>query len=261
MLHADQGLGDTLQFVRYVKLVRELGANVYLEVQAELRRLLVDYPDVTEVFSLGSHLPAIDYHCPLGSLPFEFQTNLATIPIRNAYLRSLGDRSEHWKELMGVPGTKPRVGVVWSGGTQHKNDRNRSIPLKTMTPLFDDSSHFYSLQKEIRKEDSSTFARLSGITNLAPYLHDFLDTAAAISNLDLVISADTSVAHLAGALGKRVWILVPYNPDFRWLVGRTDSPWYPSARLFRQPALGDWESVIEAVRNALSADFGAYRRI
>jgi tetratricopeptide (TPR) repeat protein len=251
LLHAEQGMGDTLQFVRYVGHVKALGAEVHLEVQRPLRMLLADYPGVTAVFSLGDALPAMDFHCPLGSLPFEFKTDLSSIPVNAPCFKSRPDRVQRWKERLEKHDAKLRVGVVWSGNGQHKNDRNRSIPLKVLAPLFDEPIHFYSLQKEVRPADAPVFAQLAGVTDLAPDLRDFVDTAEVVSHLDLVISVDTSVAHLAGSLGKPVWILLPYNSDFRWLDGRVDSPWYPSARLFRQPDLGDWDSVIATLRRAL----------
>jgi len=242
LLHAEQGLGDTLQFVRYAALAVERGATVVLEVQPALQSLLSRFPGVQAVVAKGDPLPAFDLHCPLLSLPHAFRTTLETIPARAPYLSAAAERVAHWRSrLPRGPRGRPRVGLVWAGNPNHNNDRNRSVPLALLRPLFaPGSADFYSLQKDERSADERQLAAALGMVDLAPELGDFDDTAAALAELDLVISVDTSVAHLAGALGRPVWVLLPLNPDWRWLLRRGDSPWYPSMRLFRQERAGDW---------------------
>ena len=247
LLHAEQGLGDTLHFVRYVEQVAAQGATVYLQVHPQLASLVASIPGVAKVIASGEPLPAFDFHCPLASLPLAFKTDLTTIPSKTPYLQPSTERVAYWAQrLQGY--AAPRIGLVWAGAALFKNDRNRSIALPTFARIAADRGlHFFSLQKELRAADAPLLQTLPNVTQLGPELSDFAETAAAIANLDLIITVDTAVAHLAGALGKPVWILLPFFPDFRWLVERTDSPWYPSARLFRQPSIGDWDSVMEAV--------------
>jgi tetratricopeptide (TPR) repeat protein len=254
-LHAEQGIGDALQFVRYVEKVISLGAIVFLEVHPPLKSLLERLPGVAGVWSMGEVQPEFDFHCPLASLPLAFKTSLESMPANTPYLNAPIARVKHWESYFhDYP--FPRIGVVWSGGTFLKNDHNRSIKLETFSKLARHGSRrFFSLQKEVRAIDAPLLEDLSNITHLGPQLSDFSETAALVSNLDLIISVDTSVAHLAGALGKPVWILLPFSPDFRWLLNRDDSPWYPTARLFRQPSIGDWDSVLHDVQRALEAQF------
>jgi hypothetical protein len=244
LLHAEQGFGDTLQFVRYAPAVARQGARVLLEVPGALRRLFEGFQGVERVIAKGESLPKFDCHCPLMSLPLAFGTTLQNIPCEVPYLSAPARRVEQWRQQLGT-GTKPRVGIVWSGRLTHKNDHNRSIPLSALLPLAGAGVELVSLQKEVRGDDLATLAQFGEIRHFGEELQDFADTAALISLLDIVVSVDTAPAHLAGALGKPVWILLPYRPDWRWLLDREDSPWYPTARLFRQPAIGDWESVIE----------------
>ncbi|MBV8653983.1 MAG: glycosyltransferase family protein [Alphaproteobacteria bacterium] len=247
LLWAEQGLGDTIQFARYVRLVAELGAKIVLEVQAELVMLLRGLPGVSAVLPLGATLPSFDCHCPLPSLPLAFGTELATIPTMVPYLAApAGPASVPLPEGL-------RVGLTWGGNPQHLNDGNRSIPLERLAPLFDlDGIGFLALQKEQREGDAALLRRLPKVTDAARAMTDFDATASVVAELDLVITVDTSMAHLVGALGKEVWILLPFSPDFRWLLGRSDSPWYPTARLFRQGAPGDWDGVVAEVRAALA---------
>jgi len=257
LLHAEQGFGDTIQFARYAQAVAEKGARVILEVQPTLRPLLSDISGPYQVLSQGEPLPGFDFHCPLLSLPLAFNTRLESIPCSIPYLSARAPAVKKWKEKLGQNDAHgPRVGFVWSGNPAHKNDHNRSIALSRLVALGDLGVMPVSLQNAVRPEDERVLAANKHILHFGSELKDFSDTAALVSLMDLVISVDTSVAHLAGALGKPVWILLPFAPDWRWLVDREDSPWYPSARLFRQPTIGDWDSVIDAVRQQLRATLG-----
>ncbi|HVX91659.1 MAG TPA: tetratricopeptide repeat protein [Xanthobacteraceae bacterium] len=252
LLHAEQGLGDTIQFVRYAPLVARRGARVVLEVQAPLRTLMTGLEDVDTVLVRGEPLPPFDLHCPLLSLPFAFGTEVATIPAHVPYLQAPSERIAAWRDRI-APLPRPRVGLAWSGSPAHRDDRNRSIALARLAPLLAvPDVRFVSLQTGTRAADRATLAQLPQVVPLADGFRDFADTAAVIAQLDLVISVDTAVAHLAGALGRPVWVLLPFYPDFRWLLGREDSPWYSTARLWRQPRSGDWDSVIDRVRPELA---------
>jgi len=250
LLHAEQGLGDTLQFCRYAPLVAAQGARVVLEVQKPLFDLLRDLPGVATVVARGEALPEFDVHCPLLSLPLAFGTTLESIPAAIPYLRPPTDRAAAWKERLGTT-TRPRIGLVWSGNAGHKRDRARSIPLYALMPLFDLEATFVSLLKEVRAADAAVLQQSAKLIDVSADLETFADTAALIAQLDLVIAVDTSVAHLTGALGKPLWLLLPTAPDWRWLCDRDDSPWYPDARLFRQNATRAWGPVVAHVRAAL----------
>ena len=248
LIHAEQGLGDMLQFCRYAPLVLERGAEVILEVPRPLVSVIETlHPDISVVIK-GEQLPEFDFHCPVMSLPYAFKTTLATIPSAEKYLSSDAAKVAVWSKKLGEK-TGKRVGLVWSGAPGHQNDHNRSIALSDLTPLLDMPCEWHSLQKDYRSTDIDTLATLPQLHQHQDALTDFSDTAALIECMDLVITVDTSVAHLAGALGKPVWVLLPHVPDFRWLLERTDSPWYPSARLFRQSEIGQWESLIREVRS------------
>ena len=251
LLHDEQGMGDTLQFMRYAPLVAARGARVLLQVQRPLLRLAAASLDVgIEVFAEGDLIPPFELHSPLLSLPFACGTTIETIPTPIPYIEVDPAAAARWRNRIG-PAAGLKVGLVWAGNPQHKNDRNRSIALERLAPLFEAPGvRWFSLQVGERAADLSR-APAGKIANLADRLTDFAATAAAIAGLDLVIAVDTAIAHLAGALGKPVWILLPFVPDWRWLVDRDDSPWYPTARLFRQPTRGDWESVAQRVRAAL----------
>lgn len=252
LLHAEQGLGDTIQFCRYAKLVAAKGAIVVLEIQSGLESLLSGLEGVCQIVVNGEPLPAFDYHCPLLSLPLAFDTRLDTIPVQVPYLASNPARVDVWRARLGEK-TNRRVGLVWSGNAAQGNDRNRSIPLNRLVKLVSDQAHFVSLQKEIREGDKLILYGRQDIACFEDDLVDFSETAALISNMDLVISVCTSVAHLAGAMGKPVWLLLAFNADWRWLVDRSDTPWYPSVRLFRQTRIGDWDSVVSTVADEVEA--------
>jgi tetratricopeptide (TPR) repeat protein len=252
LLHAEQGLGDTIQFARYAPLLARTGAKVVLEVQPELTGLLARIEGVVSVFARGEPLPDYDVHCPVGSLPRALRTEVATIPAEIPYLIPSTERIAKWRErIESLP--SPRIALAWAGSAMHANDRKRSIQLSRLLPLLDvEHANFVSIQRELRRQDAELLARSQKVTHIGDALDDFEDTAAVAALVDVVISVDTSVVHLAGAMGRPTWILLPFCPDWRWLLDRDDSPWYPTARLFRQPTPGDWDSVIARVKDALS---------
>jgi len=253
LLHAEQGFGDTIQFIRYLPMVLAKGGKVILEIPDDLKPLVGQIDGMIAMVSRGQPLPPFDLHCPLLSLPLAFGTTLANVPAPRAYLRAPPERVAPWRAHL-TRGEAPRVGLVWSGKPTHKNDHNRSIALARLAPLLlKPGFQFVSLQKEIRDADRAALRKFPALLRLDDALADFADTAAVVAALDLVITVDTAVAHLAGAMGKPVWILLPAIGDWRWLLERDDSPWYPSARLFRQPHIGDWGSVIARVGRELAA--------
>jgi tetratricopeptide (TPR) repeat protein len=254
LIHADEGLGDSIQFARYVPDVAARGARVILVVAEAVHSLLSRIPGVAECLPLpGGPLPAFDLHCPLGSLPLAFGTRLDTIPSAPSYLPPPPEaRVQAWEDRLG-PHDKLRVGLVWSGNPAHGNDRNRSISLRMLSRILDVDATFVSLQKNPKASDQETLREHPGIVDLTADLTDFSETAALVCCLDLVITVDTSVAHLAAALGRPTWILLPYTPDYRWLLDRDDSPWYPTARLFRQSIRRDYDEVLDRVRSELAA--------
>jgi hypothetical protein len=214
-----------------------------------LKELLSGLAGVSHCLAKGEALPDFDFHCPLSSLPLPFGTTLGNIPSATPYL-SAPATAKDWKSRLGASAL-PRIGFVWSGNPSHLNDHNRSIALQALSPLFDLEAQFISLQKNARESDHEVLRGRSELLDAGPQLDSFADTAALVAQLDLVITVDTSVAHLAGGLGKPVWILLPYVPDWRWLTGRSDSPWYPTARLFRQTEARRWEPVVAELRDAL----------
>jgi tetratricopeptide (TPR) repeat protein len=248
LLHAEQGYGDMVQFARYVPMVARRGARVVLEVPRPLQVLFGSLEGVSQLICRGDKLPASDFHCPLLSLPRAFRTNVHTIPAETPYLRAASDHREKWKaRLAGHSGRK--IGLAWSG---RPYPRNRSIPLVTLEPLFSlPGITFVSLQQELADTDLALVRDRTNVVHFGKELQDFADTGGVISCLDLVLSIDTSVAHLAGAMGKPLWLLLQFGSDFRWLVDRDDNPWYPTARLFRQAKTGDWESVVDRVHHEL----------
>jgi hypothetical protein len=232
-------------------MVAGKGAKIILELPDSLVPLIEKTDGVIGMFRRGEMLPEFDVHCPLMSLALAFDTTLETIPARVPYLRAPPDRAEQWRARFSHMG-RPRVGLVWSGKPSHKNDHNRSIPLSSLEALTAVAgAKFVSLQREYRESDLQVLDRLP-ILRIDGALTDFAETAAAIDELDLVIAVDTAVAHLAGAMGKPLWLLLSHIQDWRWLCRRTDSPWYPSARLFRQPQIGEWDSVIARVASELA---------
>ncbi len=250
LLHAEQGLGDTLQFVRYVPLVAARGGSVVLEVPQSLFHLLATTEGAGEVIRRGEPIPHVDWQCPLMSLPRAFATELDSIPAMIPYLHPDPSLVEIWRQRF--RGNSLRIGLVWGGSPAFPHERWRSIPLDQLEPLTN-CAHavFYSLQVGPLAGQVKQVGEQAKLIDLQSELKDFAVTAAIIANLDLIISIDTAVAHLAGALGKPVWILLHVSADWRWLLDRRDSPWYPTARLFRQSTLGDWRDVVTCVAREL----------
>ena len=247
LLHSEQGFGDTIQFCRYVKLVAELGAKVILEIDRPLFALLRQLDGVAEFVVKGDALPAFDCHCPLISLPLAFNTTLETIPSSLKYLSSDREKVVEWASRLG-PKSRPRIGLVWSGDLKHNNDYNRSVPLVSLLDQLPSVFQYVSLQNDLRDIDRETIKSRSDIVHFGDQLKDFADTAALCELMDVVISVDTSVVHLSAALGRPTWVLTPFSPDWRWLLDRDDSPWYPSIKLYRQETVGYWTNVFERVR-------------
>lgn len=251
LLYHEQGYGDTLQCVRYVPLLASRGARVVLAVPSELRTLMLSLPGVSQVVTTGDALPGHDFRCPLMSLPWAFRTTPDTVPAPVPYLRADAVAVSRWAERLG-PRTRARIGLVWGGRRYAPINYPRDLPLQLLRPLLELEADFIALQKEVAEEDRPLLAQLP-LQALGESLEDFADTAALMENLDLIITVDTSVVHLAGALGRPVWLLNRFASCWRWLRERTDSPWYPTLRQFRQPAVGDWTSVVTAVRQAAAA--------
>jgi tetratricopeptide (TPR) repeat protein len=252
LLFAEQGLGDTLHFVRYAPLAAALGARVVLEVQPALKPLMTGLPGVEAVVAMGEAVPAVDLACPLMSLPRAFATAMATIPAGIPYLASSPDLVRRWGERMAGEG--PRVGLVWAGNPEFAADRHRSPGLASLRPLLDvPGIRFFGLQKGAGRADLDRVRLPPSFTDLGAEIDGFADTAAIMANLDLVISSCTGPAHLAGALGRPLWLALGYAADWRWFRDRDDSPWYPTARLFRQTAFGDWAGVAARMTAALAA--------
>ncbi len=257
LLWAEQGLGDTLQFVRYLPRVQAHAGQIVVAVPELLLGLMRSSFPLLEIVPLAE-LQKVKYQlqAPLLSLPRLLGSTLVNLPNRVPYIKVEEKFQARWRQDLGRSFAKLQVGFVWGGNPAHKNDARRSLPLFRWAPLFRMAGiSWYSMQKGERESELVDFSAASGncagLKNLAPELDSFEDTAAAITALDLVISVDTSVAHLAGALAKPVWLLLPFDADWRWLLERNDTPWYPTMRLFRQPVPGDWESVITVVRNCL----------
>ncbi|MCA8003456.1 tetratricopeptide repeat protein [Burkholderia metallica] len=260
LLHAEGGLGDTLQFCRFAKFVSARGARVLLEVQPELLRLLANLDGVDEIFGKGEPRPHFDFHCPLMSLPHAFGTLNHTIPASLPYITADLKLVEDWSGRIGEKHKPLRVGLVWAGNprlgiaTSHAMDKRRSIPFPCLEVLLEvPDIDFYSLQKGEAAVAQLTASSLAHVViDMTDEVKDFADTAALLAHLDLVIAVDTSTAHLAGAMGKPVWLLNRYDTCWRWFIGRSDSPWYPKVmRIFRQPVAGDWGTVMVEVADAL----------
>ncbi|MGD0960812.1 MAG: tetratricopeptide repeat protein [Methylomonas sp.] len=248
-LYAEQGLGDTLQFCRYAKLLAAQGAAVILEVPSPLVALISTLDSSIKVIPADTGINGFDYHSPLLSLPHVFGAKVYTIPMELAYLSVDAGQSAIWKRRLGEKSEKKclRIGLAWSGSVWHEKNKSRSIPLALFEKLLDLPFEFHSLQKEVQPNDLDFFRKSNNLKSHAELLDDFSETAALVWQMDVIISVDTSVAHLAGALGKPVWILLPHVPDFRWLLERPDTPWYASAKLYRQNESRDWRTVITKV--------------
>jgi tetratricopeptide (TPR) repeat protein/ADP-heptose:LPS heptosyltransferase len=263
LLYADEGIGDMFQFARYLPMVAKLGARIVLVVDSTARSMMSRMSGVSECISKQIDiLPTTDVHSFISSLPLAFKTTPGSIPATVPYLPTPTRESvEKWKQRLGAH-DQFRVGLVWSGNAAHANDHNRSMPLQELTKLLQLDAKFISLQKDPRDRDRQALAG-STVIDMTEHLSDFDETLALMSCLDLVISVDTSVAHLAGGGGLPVWILLPYTPDYRWMFDRDDTPWYPTARLFRQSEERQWSGVLEKIRvelGALIEDWGSGRR-
>ena len=252
LLFAEQGLGDTLQFIRYVPRVAKLAARVIVRIQPALKPLL-GQPDGILYLAPEDGTPSFDYQCPLLSLPYVFGTRLESSPAEIPYVRAPEAKLAAWRAVFAkAPGLK--IGIVWSGNPKHQFDYNRSLPIGQFAKILEGvPAHFFAIQKDIRIDDARALLMLPTVTDLSRQITDFSDTAAIVSALDLVIAVDTSVAHLAGALGTKTWTLISYAPDWRWLLERTDSPWYPSMRLVRQTEAGNWDPAVTALNRELMA--------
>jgi tetratricopeptide (TPR) repeat protein len=252
LLFAEQGFGDTIQFMRYAPLVAERGITVIVACQQELAALLRRVKGVNRVIAFGESLPAFDFQCHLLSLPRIFNTTLANIPANTPYITADPLAVLQSKKNIASDQSKLKVGIAWAGDPSYKKDRLRSLKLIDILPLIQMKDiSFYKLQKENSADQGLPLNEELKLIDFTYLIQDFDDAAAFMENLDLVISVDTSIAHLAGALGKPVWTLLPYVPDWRWMLEREDSPWYPTMRLFRQPSPGDWDSVMNRVAEEL----------
>jgi len=257
LVFSEQGLGDVIQFARYLPLLAKHKCKITFLVPAKLVLLLRSSIHSVEVIDALNTVQGIDFQVALMSLPYWLNTEVDSIPNKIPYLRAEPKLEERWKTLLSNT-SKPgigrggfKVGIAWSGSAAHKNDQNRSIPLSSWLPVLDIPITFVSLQKDVRSDDAEFLKARKDILRFDDELKDFAETAGLVSQLDLVISVDTSVTHLAGALGRPVWLLLPFVPDWRWLLDREDSPWYPTLRLFRQPQREDWTSVFAKIDHAL----------
>jgi len=252
LLCAEQGLGDAIQFARYATVLAKLGAKVLIGAHRPLVPVLATVPGVTAVIPDGEELPHFDFYCSLLSLPLAFSTQPATIPADIPYIRARDESVAKWRHKLPANG-RVRVGICWAGTGEHSNNRNRSMTLERFAALLSiPGVDFVSLQKEVGDVEAAVLQHFD-VTQLGQEFSDFSDTAAVVALLDIVISVDTSVAHLAGAMGKATIVLIPFAPDWRWMLHRTDSPWYPTMRLYRQSKIHDWSGPIARIHRELSA--------
>ncbi len=252
LLHAEQGHGDVIQFLRYIPLVAARGARIVVEIHRPLRPFVAAMSEVAELRELGEPLPDFDVHCPLMSLPLAFQTTLETIPADIPYLQVPSDRMARWRRRLGLR-RRLRVGIAWSGNPDFADDTKRSIPPADFAHILDrPDCDLHVIQNDVQKRDKALLDGLTHLSDHSTLVGDFADTAAVISLLDLVISVDTLVAHLAGALGWPTWLLLAEPAEWRWMADREDSPWYPTMWLFRQQTEGDWGPVLERVDRELT---------
>jgi len=248
LLYCEQGMGDTIQFCRYVPMVKALGAKVIFEIDPDLMLLMNSLAGVDNLILRGDMLPQFDFQCPLMSLPLAFRTALDSVPAHGSYLNADTARLKRWRQILGPPPVHGgRIGLVWRGNPSHRNDHNRSIPLEQVLAPLPTNIQYVSLQRDLRFGERAVMQLHPNIVSFEDRIVDFADTAAICYLLDEVITVDTSVAHLSAALGKKTRIMVPTTADWRWLRGRHDSPWYPTVRLYRQERPGDWSSVFDAL--------------
>lgn len=251
LLHSEQGLGDSIQYCRYVKLVQKLAGTVFLEVERPLATLMRSLLPSNHIFTKGDALPQFDFHCPLMSLPKAFQTTINSVPFAKPYLHVSGVRANWWRnQLSSIKGQK--IGIVWQGNPKHPNDAKRSIPLKIILDELTNDVSWISLQKELSAEDAQIIQKQDSIIHFGDLIGDFLETGALCKALDAVVCVDTSIAHLAGAIGKKVHLMLPYVADSRWHENRTDSPWYSYIQLYRQDEKRCWKKPLSEVMQNLS---------
>jgi hypothetical protein len=252
LLVGEQGLGDSIQLLRYLPLVAARVREVILVLQPPLVALAQGLAPNCRVLALDGPVPNADCQCPLMSLPHVFGTTLASLPADVPYLHAEAQRVQTWRARLPA-NDRPRAGIVWSGNPSHGNDRNRSIPLQIFQGIDPGNVQFVALQPQVRESDRAALAAWTGLFDAGPQLRDFGETAALLEALDLVVTVDTSVAHLAGALGRPVWMLLPFAPDWRWMLERADTPWYPTMRLYRQRKPGDWSQIVAQVQRDLQS--------
>ena len=253
LLHCEQGFGDTIQFIRYAPLLAERGADVIVRCPRELADLIRRMPTSPMVVSGGEAIPQFDLHAPLLSMPLAFGTTVKTIPAKVPYLLASPAAAKVWQQRVAETDAKLRVGVAWAGRQNDHYGRAKSMRLEMLAPLASPEVAFYSLQKWDAKQEANRPPAGMGLIDLTSRIHDFSDSAALLANMDLVLTVDTVISHLAGAMGRAVWVMLPFAGDFRWFLQRSDSPWYPTMKLFRQPTPGDWASVIETIAGQLRA--------
>ncbi len=251
LLHAEQGFGDCIQFSRYTKLLKDRGARLIIEAPKPLVGILKELEGADVIVQAGGKIPPFDFHCPLMSLPLAFKTNEQNIPSAERYISSDENKREQWSTRLGEK-TKPRIGLAWSGSATHSNDHNRSLPLQELIDKLPENLDYISLQKEVRETDKRALAS-SCVRDFGYFLSDFTETAALCDLMDVVVCVDTSVAHLAGALGKNTYLLIPHVPDWRWLLDKEYSPWYNSIRLYRQDESRTWTKALARISEDLSA--------
>ncbi len=253
LLFAEQGLGDTIQFIRYAPMVKALGGSVIIETQPPLAALLRSCPGIDEVVIQNDPLPEFDWQVPLICMPRIFQTKVETVPQSVPYLRI--PEGFVPPVLPPLPEGKKKIAICWAGSPTHDNDRNRSCPIEALAPLFEDSRFTWvSFQKGPAVEKLKTFPAAKSVVNWGDHFRDFVDTAWATQQVDLILAVDTSVVHLAGALGRPTWLMIPFNPDWRWMLERSDTPWYPTMQIFRQSKPQDWPGLISTIHATLSAE-------
>ncbi|MFZ6768913.1 tetratricopeptide repeat protein [Undibacterium sp. Di26W] len=250
LLITEEGHGDTIQFIRFVKLLKSRNCKVIVVASPLLKSLLKKVEGIDELREFAEEI-AFDYYSPLMSLPLVLGTTVETIPAAISYISSEAEHVATWRQKLGARSGKPFIGIALTGNPQHKKNNTRSLDIDLTTRLFALDADFIILQKDVSAHDQEILRQYPNVRHYGPEMHDFSDTAALVDLVDLVISVDTSIAHLGGAMGKPTWVLIEYNPDWRWLLDRTDSPWYPSVRLFRQPRVRDWDSVMGDVKQAL----------
>ncbi|HEV7778959.1 MAG TPA: tetratricopeptide repeat-containing glycosyltransferase family protein [Luteibacter sp.] len=256
LLVADQGFGDTIQFARYIPMVAERCPNLFVAGSAEVEPIVRQQPGIAGYFNHWERVPACDAYCTLSGLPRHFATQLGNIPAAIPYVRAEPGRVRHWRQRLDslIPTGYRRIGLVWAGRATHGNDANRSTSLRTLAPLMAlDGVAFVALRMEAALAQIGGYFGRAPLINLGAEIADFNDTMAIIDGLDMVVTVDTSVAHLAGAMGKPVSVLLPYAPDWRWMLDRGDSPWYPTMTLFRQQAPGHWPSALEELVRTLTS--------